>query len=1032
VSTLRDLFARHGLSDYLEVFERAQMDVAQLIDVSDEALVDRFGMHRYEHRQRFRAMVDEVSRPPGPSSSLGVTRVTATGATFGGMTRVDAGSALPESLGSYRVLGLVGAGGMGTVVRARHVEEGWATRQGGDVAIKLVHAHLAADPTFRERFFAEADLGRRLRHASLVPTWDVVVDKQWLGTVMSFVEGTPLTGSVRAGGLPLEEVLTLLGPIGAVLDHLHEQGIVHRDVKPANIVVRKDGTPVLLDLGIAKDTREGESHTRAMTAMGTSAWMAPEQADAKHVDGAADRYAFGLMSYALLTGTMPWDAHTSEARIIARKFSGDLVPLSAARPGLPPHVHTAVTAMLSVNPSDRPATCRAFLAALAEGPTAPMPATAAPSSADVSRMPAPDVPSAPAAPPDSTTPPARRHGNIILGDVMQFASDTTVEVIKRQDGKVFRKNERFTRGQILDDPEGFLSALSAEEKMLFMRLPSDPQLYPSRVDFFTMTSEARKQAYRDGTESRPQGRAHAQAATPAHEAEAAAIDGRRSALGLARVKWKRPVSEDAVTAAEAELQSWEAWAQDVQHLRRSCEAAFGTVALTVRRPYDENDVVLLRTHLERQRAWKDRVDAVAHPTVTPPRYPWDDDVVHHYESAVADAIQRDARRRTMLRGGALGIPAALIVAWAAWSVQGDGAASPDASSTMPADGIATPPSNANTPGTTADAAASTTMSGASPAATAPPAPARGLPAPRTEAVAVASPTAAGQDTVDTAIRSFADVIREAVVTSGDGRTVGLDIVRTPEGCSLIALDAVRQHLAEKLREQGIPMRPAGAPIAGGWTVQIQASTLQDSLQLTGLLVDSSARRSRTLPTHNVTPPAGMPAARRTCAAPVRPRMGAGGLHAQLRLPSVQVCAGDNLAPTLEVSMPSRVEVWSVSADGSAFLLIPGMDERGARMGGEWSGARALPSGMATPSRAHGDEMLVAIAYPDGRPPSASPPPTFCRATSLRPQRLPPEAAIATLSWSVLTDPHRCPRAAAAAAALRDAEKAMDAAPACWP
>lgn len=260
---------------------------------------------------------------------------------------------------------------MGTVLRARHAEEGWAKRQGGDVAIKLIHPHIAEDPSFRERFFAEAGLGRKVQHPSVASVFDVVSEEPWLGTVMSLVGGVTLDHWIRPGGLPVHEALALLTPLAHALDHLHGLGIVHRDVKPANIKVRADGTPVILDLGIAKDLKAGEGLTGTATSMGTVGWMAPEQADAKHVGPAADRYALGLITYALLSGQMPWPDDASEARVLTRKLTGELQPLDAARAGLASGVVAAVSAMLAMDPSARPASCGAFISGLSTGGDAP-------------------------------------------------------------------------------------------------------------------------------------------------------------------------------------------------------------------------------------------------------------------------------------------------------------------------------------------------------------------------------------------------------------------------------------------------------------------------------------------------------------------------------------------------------------------------------------------------------------------------------------------------------------------------------------
>ena len=270
----------------------------------------------------------------------------------------QAGPPLPERLGNYRILGVIGAGGMGTVVRARHIEEGWARQQGGDVALKLIHPHIASDEAFRERFFTEAALGKRVHHPGLATVYDVVSEGTWLGVVQEYVHGEELTARIRTGGLRVSQTLLLLDPIAEALDHLHASGIVHRDLKPANIRIREDGLPVLLDLGIAKDlSATGKGQTRTQASLGTSSWMAPEQADAQTVTTAADVYALGLIAYALLSGRLPWSAETTELRILTKKLMGELLPLSEAAPGVPSTVASAVMRALAVDPSERPASC---------------------------------------------------------------------------------------------------------------------------------------------------------------------------------------------------------------------------------------------------------------------------------------------------------------------------------------------------------------------------------------------------------------------------------------------------------------------------------------------------------------------------------------------------------------------------------------------------------------------------------------------------------------------------------------------------
>jgi serine/threonine protein kinase len=322
--------------------------------------------------------------------------------SLAGATTVQPGSDLPTKIGSYYLEGLVGAGGMGRVLRARHVEAGWSRRQ-GPVVVKLIHPHIAQEPDFRERFLDEAELGRRIRHPSLATVYDVVSEGPWLGTVMAYIDGESLSDLLRPGGYPAAEAVSLISPLSQALDHLHAQGIVHRDLKPANIKIRSDGTPVILDLGIAKDLRSSTGHTATMQAMGTTAWMAPEQADAKRVTAAADRYALGLIAYWLLSGQMPWPQGTSEVRLQAAKLSGNLVHLERMRKDVGGAISEAVMAMLAVDPDSRPTSCAVFAQRLG-----------APTTSDKPRI-LEDKPSAP-------SPRPKGMNSATLGQLLLFAT----------------------------------------------------------------------------------------------------------------------------------------------------------------------------------------------------------------------------------------------------------------------------------------------------------------------------------------------------------------------------------------------------------------------------------------------------------------------------------------------------------------------------------------------------------------------------------------------------------------------------------
>ncbi len=202
-------------------------------------------------------------------------------------------------------MGLVDKGGMGRVLRARHRTEVIAQRQGGDVAVKVMHPNLAAKPNFRERFEQEATVGLRLSHPGIVKVHDLVVDGDVLALVMDLVDGLPLNQVFAGRKVPESQVGELVRQIAEALHTAHEAGVVHRDLKPANVMLDGGGRARVLDFGIAKEHGGGQG-TRTGTGMGTIAYMAPEQyRDAKRVDRRADVYALAMMAYEMLAGQLP-------------------------------------------------------------------------------------------------------------------------------------------------------------------------------------------------------------------------------------------------------------------------------------------------------------------------------------------------------------------------------------------------------------------------------------------------------------------------------------------------------------------------------------------------------------------------------------------------------------------------------------------------------------------------------------------------------------------------------------------------------
>ena len=280
-----------------------------------------------------------------------------------------------QEVGAYRLLGLIGEGGMGAVYRGRHRSETIAERQGGDVAVKVMHPQYTRNPDYRDRFEREATLGLKLDHSGIVTVHDLVVDGGNLALVMDYVDGQPLSASIgeAVGPIPWDEVWRLFEKLLEAIEYAHQQGVVHRDLKPENILVTADGEPKVIDFGIAKDL--DSSGTRTGTGMGTVEYMAPEQyTDAKTVDHRADIYSLGMILYEMLAGRLPWDEDAPQFAILEQKARKQLMSPVAFCPDIPPEIVAALSPALSADPSGRPRSTGAFRISLKR----PAPRTAAP------------------------------------------------------------------------------------------------------------------------------------------------------------------------------------------------------------------------------------------------------------------------------------------------------------------------------------------------------------------------------------------------------------------------------------------------------------------------------------------------------------------------------------------------------------------------------------------------------------------------------------------------------------------------------
>ena len=261
-------------------------------------------------------------------------------------------------LGSYLIDSVIGRGGMSVVYRAKHL------RLGMWVAIKVLAPQLGADDAFRERFLREAQMAATVDHPNVIPIHDMGVHESSLYIVMRYVSGGDLkTLLAESGPLSPDRALALLKPVASALDAAHANGLVHRDVKPANVLIQRSQTGVvehvyLTDFGIAKSSTATPGLTGTGMFIGTIEYMAPEQLESREVSPQTDVYALGATFYQCLTGRIPFERELSEG---ARPPIGPLDAVATLRPGLPPALDGVFARALARDAADRYRTCGEFL-----------------------------------------------------------------------------------------------------------------------------------------------------------------------------------------------------------------------------------------------------------------------------------------------------------------------------------------------------------------------------------------------------------------------------------------------------------------------------------------------------------------------------------------------------------------------------------------------------------------------------------------------------------------------------------------------
>jgi serine/threonine protein kinase/tetratricopeptide (TPR) repeat protein len=264
-----------------------------------------------------------------------------------------------KTVSHYKIISKLGEGGMGEVWEAHD------SRLDRTVAIKLIPPRLSADPSARKRFVHEAKAASSIEHANICTIHEI--DETPEGEtfiVMPRYQGELLSDRIARGRVPLEDALHIVENVAGALAEAHDQDIIHRDVKPANIIIDPHGRPVLLDFGLAKLT-EHTKVTKTGTTVGTLAYMAPEQAAGKEVDGRADLFSLGVVLYELVTGVRPFRGD-HDAAVLYSIAHEPAPPLASHDSSLPAALQTIVDRSLAKEPNERYASLHDLKSAIAD------------------------------------------------------------------------------------------------------------------------------------------------------------------------------------------------------------------------------------------------------------------------------------------------------------------------------------------------------------------------------------------------------------------------------------------------------------------------------------------------------------------------------------------------------------------------------------------------------------------------------------------------------------------------------------------